>query len=132
MPINTLEYSKIFQEKLDNQIIEGATSGWMEQNSGQVKYTGGNEIKIPTITTQGLGDYDRDEGFVQGSIALSYQTMKLGQDRGRTFQLDANDVDETNFIASAGNIMGVFQKEHVIPKIDSYRIAYEFIINSLQ
>jgi len=46
-----LEYAKIFQKELDQQIIEGATSGWMEDNAGQVKYTGGNEVKIPTIST---------------------------------------------------------------------------------
>ena len=119
MAINTLEYAKIFQSQLDRQIVEGATSGWMEDNTGQVKYSGGNEVKIPTISTQGLGDYDRDNGFVRGAVTLSYETYKMTQDRGRTFSLDAMDVDESNFIANAGSVMGVFQDEHVIPEIDS-------------
>lgn len=128
MAINTLEYAKIFQSQLDRQIIEGATSGWMEDNTGQVKYTGGNEVKIPTISTQGLGDYDRDNGFVRGAVTLSYETYKMTQDRGRTFSLDAMDVDESNFIANAGNVMGVFQSEHVIPEIDSYRYSKIFAL----
>jgi len=128
MAINTLEYAKIFQPQLDRQIVEGATSGWMEDNAGQVKYSGGNEVKIPTISTQGLGDYDRDNGFVRGAVTLSYETYKMTQDRGRTFSLDAMDVDESNFIANAGNVMGVFQSEHVIPEIDSYRYSKIFAI----
>lgn len=101
MPINTLEYAKLFMTTLDKQILEQSTTGWMEANAGQVKYNGGNEVKIPILSMDGLGKYDRDDGFVQGSVSLSYQTKNLTQDRGRTFQLDAMDVDETNFITAA-------------------------------
>ncbi|AVV56408.1 hypothetical protein C7121_09845 [Paenibacillus glucanolyticus] len=124
MPINTLEYAKLFQTELDKQIAQQATSGWMESNAGQVKYSGGDEIKIPDVVVQGLADYDRDAGFVQGSVTYKYQTHKLTQDRGRTFQLDAMDVDETNFGASAANVMSEFQRLHVIPEIDAYRYSY--------
>ena len=66
MAINTIEYAKVFTDALDAQLVEGSTSGWMEANAGQVKYQGGNEIKIPKITLNGMGDYDRDAGFTQG------------------------------------------------------------------
>ena len=117
--INTLECAKIFMETLDKQILENATTGWMEQNAGQVKYNGGNEVKIPILSTDGAGDYDRDNGFVQGSVTLKYQTKELTQDRGRTFQLDAMDVDESNFIASAGTVLSEFQRTKIIPEIDA-------------
>ena len=123
MPINTLEYAKLFQNQLDVQVQQQATSGWMEANAGQVKYNGGNEIKIPDIVVQGLADYDRDTGFVQGSVTYNYQTHTLTQDRGRTFQLDAMDVDETNFGTSAANVMSEFQRLKVIPEIDAYRYS---------
>lgn len=124
MPINTLEYAKIFQRELDRQVEQQATSGWMEANAGQVIYNGGNEIKIPKISVQGMGDYDRDEGFVQGSVTYAYETHVLTQDRGRTFQLDAQDVDETNFGVTAANVMAEFQRLHVIPEIDAYRYSF--------
>ncbi|MFD1954293.1 hypothetical protein ACFSL6_08915 [Paenibacillus thailandensis] len=123
MAINTLEYAKLFQTELDKQVTQQATSGWMEENAGQVKYNGGNEIKIPEISTSGMGDYDRDNGFVQGSVTFGYQTHTLTQDRGRTFQLDANDVDETNFGIAAANVMSEFQRLKVIPEIDAYRYS---------
>lgn len=123
MAINTLEYAKIFQTELDKKIEEQLTSAWMDSNAGQVKYTGGDEVKIPKISLVGLGNYDRDAGFKQGSVTLSYETMKLTQDRGRTFQLDSQDVDETNFVASAGMVMGEFQRTQVVPEVDAYRYA---------
>ncbi len=120
---NTLEYAKIFQTELDAQMVAGATSGWMELNSNMVKYNGGNEVKIPSVVMDGLADYDRDAGFTKGSVTLSYQTHQLTQDRGRTFSIDAMDVDETNFVATAGMVLGEFQRTKVIPEVDAYRYS---------
>ena len=98
MAINTLEYSKLMMKQLDQHAVQGLTSGWMEANAGQVIYNGGDEVKIPTMSTVGLANYDRDAGFVQGGVTLKYDTYKMTQDRGRTFQLDSMDVDETGFV----------------------------------
>lgn len=123
MPINNLEYAQIFQQELDNQIVEEATTGWMEVNSNHIKYSGGNEVKVPTVIMDGLADYDRSSGFVDGSISLTYKTYDLTQERGRTFMLDRMDVDETNFILTSGLVMGEFQRTKVIPEIDAYRYS---------
>ena len=120
---NVLEYAKIFQQELDKQVVAEATSGWMETNAGLVKYNGGNEVKIPKMVMDGLGNYDRTNGFVEGSVTLEYETRTLTQDRGRTFQLDRMDVDETNFVATAAAVMGEFQRTKVIPEIDAYRYS---------
>lgn len=123
MAINTLEMTKIFQQALDKQMLVGATSGWMETNAANVKYNGGDTVKMPTIEVQGLANYDRDKGFNQGAVTLKYTDYKLTQDRGRTFHLDSMDVDESNFVASAGNVMGEFQRTQVIPEVDAYRYS---------
>lgn len=120
---NVFEYAQIFQDQLDKQVVAAATSGWMEGNAGLVKYTGGNTVKIPKIDVDGLGNYDRETGYVEGSASLSYETMTLTQDRGRSFSLDSMDVDETNFVASASTLMGEFQRVAVIPEIDAYRYS---------
>ena len=120
---NVLEYAKIFMQELDKQVVAQATSGWMEANAGLVKYNGGNEVKIPVIDMDALGDYDRTNGFVDGSVNLTYETKTMTQDRGRTFMLDRMDVDETNFVATAANVMGEFQRTKVIPEIDAYRYS---------
>ena len=123
MAINTLQYSQQFQTVLDAQMLAGATSAFMEANAGQVKYDGGDTVHIPEISMQGLAKYDRDEGFNQGSVTLKFNPYKMTQDRGRTFQLDSMDVNETNFVATAGTVMGEFQRTQVIPEIDAYRYS---------
>lgn len=123
MAINTLATATNFQTALDLTAVREATTGWMEANAGKVKYSGGAEVKIPKMSVQGMGDYDRDNGYVMGSATLEYETKKMTQDRGRKFQLDSMDVDETNFVATASSVMGEFQREKVIPEIDAYRLS---------
>lgn len=120
---NTIEYAKVFQQELDRQVVEGCTSGWMEDNAAQVIYNGGNEVKLPKITLKGLGKYDRDSGYAGGAITYAYETATLSQDRGRRFRIDALDVDETGFALAAANVAAEFQRTGVIPEIDSYRYS---------
>lgn len=123
MAINTLAYATLFQQTLDQLACREAVTGWMEANAGQVIYNGGAEVKIPKMSVQGLGDYSRDDGYVQGAVTLAYETKTMTQDRGRKFQLDSMDVNETNFVATAGAVMGEFQRTQVIPEIDAYRLS---------
>lgn len=123
MAINTLATATIFQNTLDQVAVQDATTGWMDENAGQVIYNGGSEVKIPKMTVQGLADYNRDEGYVQGGVTLTYQTKEMTQDRGRKFQLDAMDINENNFVTTAATVMGEFQRERVVPEIDAYRIS---------
>ena len=122
---NTIQYASVLQTALDTVAVQGLLTGWMDKNAGKVKYNGGKEVKIPQITTDGLGDYNRGSagGYAGGDIKLEYKTKEMTQDRGRKFSLDAMDVDETNFVATAGNVMGEFQRVHVIPEIDAYRLS---------
>lgn len=131
MAINTIQFAEILMKTLDQAAVQQMVTGFMDSNAGQVKYTGGNEVKIPTIATQGLGDYGRrgadgttvGTGFAEGAVSLGYKTYTMTQDRGRKFGLDRHDVDESNFITTATQVMGTFQTEHVIPEIDAYRIS---------
>lgn len=122
---NTIQYATIFQNTLDQLAIQEMLTSWMDGNAGQVIYSGGKEIKLPTLTVDGLADYGREgnAGYVQGDVNFSYQTMTMTQDRGRGFSIDANDVDETGFVLTASNIMGEFQRSKVVPEIDAYRLS---------
>ena len=121
--LNTIEFQKIMMTQLDQHAVVGLTSGWMEKNAKGLMYNGGDEVKIPTMSTQGLANYDRSEGFTKGGVTVSYNTYKMTQDRGRTFLLDAMDVTESNFVATAANVLKTFQETQVIPEIDSYRYS---------
>lgn len=123
MAINTLATATLFQNTLDKVAIQEAVTGWMDSNAGQVIYNGGAEVKIPKMEVQGMGDYDRDNGYQQGSVTLTYQTRSMTQDRGRKFQLDPMDINENNFVTTAAAVMGEFQRMYVVPEIDAYRIS---------
>lgn len=123
MAINTLATAALFQNTLDRVAVQEAVTGWMDANAGQVIYNGGKEVKIPKMDVQGMGDYDRDNGYQMGSVTLEYQTREMTQDRGRMFQLDPMDVNENNFVTTAAAVMGEFQRMHVVPEIDAYRLS---------
>lgn len=130
---NAITYAGIFQKNLDKQMTAKLTSGWMEANAGQVIYNGGNEVKIPHLKLDGLADYNRKgaSGFTSGDVTFKYQTKTMRKDRGRSFQFDSNDVDETNFVLTAGNVLSTFQTTQVVPEIDAYRysmLARELLI----
>ena len=126
---NLLEYTEIWTKALDQQVTQQATSGWMESNAGQVQYTGGKYVKVPTLSMTGLGNYQRGTGsanrgkYAQGTVELGYETYELTQDRSAEFAFDRMDVDETGFIITAPAVMGEFQRDHVIPEIDSFRYS---------
>lgn len=125
---NVIQTAQKIQITLDKAAQQQLLTGWMEPNASQIIYKGGKEVKIPKVTSDGLGDYSRADGtgtkgYVGGSVSFSYETKTMSQDRGRKFEVDAMDVDETNFGLSIASFMGEFQKMHVIPEIDAYRIS---------
>lgn len=120
---NTLEYAQLFQQNLDKAMVQQSVTGWMEANAGQVKYSGGKEVKIPKLSMDGLANYDRANGFTGGDVTFEYETKSMTYDRGRDFSIDENDVDETGFVATASTIMGEFQRTKVAPEVDAIRLS---------
>lgn len=123
MAINTLQYAVLYQKWLDEAMIADASTNWMEANAGQVVYVGGDTVKIPKLSMDGMGNYDKDNGYVQGAVSLTYETKQFTQDRGRKFQIDRVQSDDTDFMATAYNVIRQFQRTKVIPEIDAYRYA---------
>ena len=120
---NDIDYATLFQTVLDEQVVQESTTGWMDANAGQVQYNGGKTVKVPKMTMTGLGDYSRSGGYPEGSVNLTYETFTMTQDRATQFLLDQMDVNETNFVANATNVMSEFQRAYVVPEIDAYRIS---------
>lgn len=120
---NTIQTASVIQKNLDKAMVQQSVTGWMEENAGDVIYDGGAEIKIPKIAMDGLGNYDRNNGFTKGSLTFEYETRKMTQDRGRSFSFDSQYVNETNYALTAARVMGEFQRIHVTPEVDAYRLS---------
>ena len=81
-----------------------------------------NEIVIPKISMDGLGDYSRNGGYTQGDVTLTYETVTFDYDRGRKFDVDAMDNEETAGLAF-GKLSSEFIRTKVVPEMDAYRFA---------
>lgn len=81
-----------------------------------------NEMIIPMLEMQGLGEYDRNGGYVTGDVTLKNETVKCNFDRGRMFNVDTMDNLETAGIAF-GRLSGEFIRTKVVPELDAFRFA---------
>ena len=81
-----------------------------------------NEIVVPKMLLDGLGDYDRASGYAGGDMSLTWETVKFNFDRGRRFNVDAMDDEETMSLAF-GKLAGEFERTKVIPELDAFRFA---------
>lgn len=81
-----------------------------------------NELIIPKLSMDGLGDYDRNSGYVDGSVTMVNQTVQFNYDRGRKFSIDAMDDEETVGLAF-GRLSSEFIRTKVVPEQDVFRFA---------
>ena len=81
-----------------------------------------NEIIIPKIDMDALGDYDRSSGYTNGDVTLTNETVKFNYERGRMFSVDAMDNEETAGIAY-GKLASEFIRTKVAPEGDAFRFA---------
>lgn len=81
-----------------------------------------NELIIPKLDMQGLGDYSRNSGYVDGDVTLVNETVQCNFDRGRMFTVDVMDNLETAGIAF-GRLAGEFIRTKVVPELDAFRFA---------
>lgn len=81
-----------------------------------------NELIIPMLDMQGLGDYSRNGGYVAGDVTMTNETVKCNFDRGRMFTVDTMDNIETAGLAF-GRLAGEFIRTKVVPELDAFRFA---------
>lgn len=88
----------------------------------KVDIVGGNTVKVFKTAMDGMGDYSRNNGFVDGSVTGTWETLTLTKDRGRSFQIDRMDNEETLDLAF-GTLAGEFIRTKVVPEVDAYTFA---------
>lgn len=81
-----------------------------------------NELLIPKMNMDGLGDYSKSAGYVNGDVTLEMETVKCNFDRGRMFTVDSMDNIETAGVAF-GRLAGEFIRTKVVPELDAFRFA---------
>ena len=77
-----------------------------------------NELVIPKISMDGLADYSRSSGYVNGSVDFNFETVVCNFDRGRMFTVDVMDNIETMGMVF-GKLSSEFVRTKVIPEFST-------------
>ena len=121
--LNSLEFATKFTGELDKIYVQESKTGFMTDNAMRAKFVGARTVKVPNISLQGLGDYDRDTGFISGSVTIENTAFTMQQDRARSFSIDREDLDETGVAELAGAVMSEFVRTKVVPESDAYVLS---------
>ena len=120
---NTIALAEKFIPVLDEVYKEASLTAVLDGASDLVQQgANANELIIPKLDMQGLGDYSRNSGYVSGDVTLTNETVKCNFDRGRMFNVDYMDDLETAGIAF-GRLSGEFIRTKVVPELDAFRLA---------
>lgn len=120
---NSIELAKQFVPILDEIYANASLTAKLDGNPELVQQgANANELIIPMLSMEGLGEYDRNSGYVGGDVTMTNETVKCNFDRGRMFTIDNMDNQETANIAY-GRLAGEFIRTKVGPEVDAFRFA---------
>ena len=120
---NTIEQAKKYIPMLDEVYKNASLTAKLDGDPTLVQQgANANELIIPMLDMQGLGDYDRNSGYVSGDVTMTNETVKCNFDRGRMFTVDTMDNEETAGLAF-GRLASEFIRTKVVPELDAFRFA---------
>lgn len=120
---NSIALAKQFIPILDEVYKNASLTAKLDGAADLVRQgANANELIIPKLDMQGLGNYSRNSGYVAGDVTLTNETVRCNFDRGRMFQVDYMDNLETAGIAF-GRLAGEFIRTKVVPELDAFRFA---------
>lgn len=121
--MNSIQLFKKYIAKLD-EVYKSASKTAVLDGDAELVRAGANtnEIVVPKLSMDGLADYSRNSGYVSGDVTLTYETVQFNYDRGRKFDVDAMDNEETAGVAF-GKLSSEFIRTKVVPEMDAFRFA---------
>lgn len=118
-----IELSKQYIPLLDEVFKKASLTQDLNANQSLIRQgANANEILVPKLSMDGLGDYSRNSGYTKGDVSLTYETRKFNYDRGRKFEVDTMDNQETEEVAF-GMLAGEFMRTKVAPEADAFTFA---------
>jgi len=116
------EYQRALEQNFPWVLNYGAL--YNTPNNGRYRWVNSKSIEIPSISTTGRVDADRDTiAFAQRNYSNKWVTKTLENQRKWSTLVHPRDIDETNMVSTIGNITQVFNDEHKFPEMDAYCIS---------
>lgn len=118
---NTVNYALAYQNMLDRIYKASAATSILEPAASMYRFDSIDEktVYIKTISTDGLSDYSRANGYTDGDLTIAWAAHTFSKDRGKRFVLDV--MDEREAMTSLAEAGAEFQRTMVSPEIDAYR-----------
>lgn len=121
-----LDYANAYQQFIDEELAAASATAWMIPEAGKIRFTGGKDVEISTLTTTGLGNYDstKSDGsaYPSGSVSNTWKSYPMAMDRGVKFSLDHTSPNDTGFLVTAENVIREFARNALVKEQDTYRI----------
>lgn len=120
---NVIALAKNYTALLDEVYKKAALTSVLDSDPATARQGANvNEILIPKLSMDGLADYSRNSGYTKGDVKLEYETVKFNYDRGRLFEVDTMD-DEESVKLAFGRLAGEFIRTKVAPEADAFTFA---------
>lgn len=120
--MNNIELAQKYLPLLDKLYQQESKTAIFEGDETTVQKDGSGEIKIAKIDMDGLGDFDRNDGYTKGSTTFLWETVKYDKERSEQFKIDRL-VNREALGVPFGKLSGEFMRTKVIPETDAARIA---------
>lgn len=93
-------------------------------NNGRYRWVNAKTIEIPSISTTGRVNADRDTvAFAQRNYENAWETKTLSNQRKWSTLVHPMDIDQSNLVASIQNITQAFNEFQKFPEMDAYLIS---------
>lgn len=93
-------------------------------NNGRFRWVNAKTIEIPSISTTGRVNANRDTvAFAQRNYENAWETKTLTNQRKWSTLVHPMDIDQTNMVTTIANITQVFNEEQKFPEMDAYTIS---------
>ncbi len=119
---NNIALAEKFLPILDEVYKYASRSSILDTANERVRWIGAKTVNLFNINMVGLGNYDRNNGFVSGDVNGTWEPYTIDIDRGRSFMVDVMDNDESLGMAF-GSLVGELSRTQVVPEVDAYRFA---------
>lgn len=116
------EYQRALEQAFPYSLYFGAL--YSTPNNGRFRWVNAKTIEIPSISTTGRTDADRDSiSTAQRNYNNAWETKTLVNERKWSTLVHPKDIDQTNMATSIANITRVFNEEQKFPEMDAYTIS---------